>query len=101
MRKSNASTWVGSIAILGLLAAVSGVQAGLNTASISIHFGAEQPLSFGSFLAPEDTAGVVPSENWNNQATNTAARTGAIPNAHADGGAGSAQALFQAAAGVV
>jgi hypothetical protein len=71
MKKSTASTLIAPFAVLAMLAAIPGAQAGLNTASISIHFGAEQPMPIGSFLAPGDVAGIVPSENWNNETTNT------------------------------
>jgi hypothetical protein len=53
--------------VVALLGAVPLAQAGVNTDTISIHFGADEPASFGgSMLFPGDIAGVVLSDNWNN-----------------------------------
>jgi hypothetical protein len=71
MKSFDRSTLITSVAFLVVLAAVPLAQAGVSTASISIHIGAEQPTPVGSFLAPTDVTGVVPSANWNNEITNT------------------------------
>src|SRR5689334_8879583 len=58
---------VAGIAVLGAGVFVPVAQAGVNTDTISIHFGADEPTQgAGSALNPADVAGVVPSANWNN-----------------------------------
>jgi hypothetical protein len=63
------SIWIGGIGILAMLAAVSIAQAGVNSDTISIKFGAEQPNnSWLDALNPTDQAGApnYVSANWNN-----------------------------------
>jgi hypothetical protein len=67
MKKRLVSTLLASIAILALLSAGPVARAGVNSDTISIHFGVEEPKALlGSMLFPGDIAGVVPSDNWNN-----------------------------------
>jgi hypothetical protein len=61
------STWSATLAVVVFLAAVPLAEAGVNSDTISIHFGADEPVAFaGSMLFAGDIAGVMPSDNWNN-----------------------------------
>jgi hypothetical protein len=67
MKKRLVSLAVAAVASLALLATVPLAQAGTNSDTISISFGANEPTQgLGSMLNSCDVAGVVPSMNWNN-----------------------------------
>jgi hypothetical protein len=76
MKKRLVSNLIAGVVVLAILAAAPVAQAGTNSDSISIHFGADQPIgSGGSRLDPTDVTGVVTSANWNNVTTNTGTST--------------------------
>jgi hypothetical protein len=67
MKQRLFSSLAAGIAILAASSNVPVAQAGVNTDTISIHFGADEPTQGNaSALNPADLAGVIPSANWNN-----------------------------------
>jgi hypothetical protein len=97
MKKRLMSFLIAGVAGLPVLAAVPAAQAGTNSDSISIHFGAEQPTEVnGSMLAPTDVAGVIESANWNNTTGNTGTATGLIEDKNGVATTSSAQVFWQA-----
>jgi hypothetical protein len=86
-----------AVAVLAVLAAVPVVHAGMNSDSISIHFGADQPTEVnGSMLAPSDVAGVIASANWNNTTGNTGTATGLMEDKNGVATTSTAQVFWQA-----
>jgi hypothetical protein len=65
MKKRLVLSLIVGIAVLAALTAVPLAQAGTNSDTISINFGADEGGGNAS-LNPTDVAGVVPSANWNN-----------------------------------
>jgi hypothetical protein len=71
MKKHLVFALITAVGLPALLAAVPAARAGVNSDTISIHFGADEPTGVGgSTLAATDVTGVVSSANWNNEVTN-------------------------------
>src|SRR5207244_1390543 len=97
MKKRLVSALLAGVAVLAVLAAVPPAQAGTNSDSISIHFGAEQPTEVnGSMLAPTDVTGVIASANWNNTTGNTGLVTNLVEDVNGVAKQSSAQVFWQA-----
>ena len=97
MKKTLMSPVIQGVAVLAVLAAVPTAQAGTNSDSISIHFGADEPTEVnGSMLAPSDVAGVIESAHWNNTTGNTGTVPGLMEDKNGVATASTAQVFWQA-----
>jgi hypothetical protein len=97
MKKRLLSKLIAVVAIMAVPVAVPLAQAGQNSDTISIHFGADEPTQAGgSMLDPTDVTGAVSSANWNNATTNAGVLTNVVEDVNGVATASGAQVIWYA-----